>query len=92
MMLVKHSHRKHFIDDSAHDKEKKSCENCDWVLVASHNAIEKLKTKVDEVISVLVPAGLYEVGAFYRDFEKVNGEEAKRYVFAETHKEMRKAN
>jgi len=48
------------------------------VPVASHNAIEKLKTKVDEVISVLVPAGLYEVGAFYRDFEQVNGEEAEQ--------------
>jgi len=92
MMLVKHSHRKHFIDDSAHAKEKNPAKIVIGVPVASHNAIEKLKTKVDEVISVLVPAGLYEVGAFYRDFEQVNGEEAKRYVFAETHKEMRKAN
>ena len=91
MMLVKHSHRKHFIDDSAHDKEKKSCENCDWVLVASHNAIEKLEAEVDEVISVFVPEQFYGVGAFYEDFEQVNDEEV-IYYLQKLIKEMRKAS
>ncbi len=61
------------------------------VPVASYSAIGKLETEVDEVISVVVPAQFYGVGAFYENFDQVDDQEV-IYYLQKLGKEMRKAS
>lgn len=50
------------------------------VPVASRSAIQKLSSKVNEIISVLVPDDFYGVGRYYEDFEQVSDEEVMMYL------------
>jgi predicted phosphoribosyltransferase len=61
------------------------------VPVASHKAIWTLKSEVDEVIAVIVPAEFFGVGAFYKDFEQVDDDEV-IYYLQKFKKEMKKAS
>jgi predicted phosphoribosyltransferase len=45
------------------------------VPVAPPDTIERLRSEVDEVVCLLVPAFLGAIGSFYRDFRQLEDEE-----------------
>ena len=50
------------------------------VPVSSQDAVEKLSSEVDEVISVLAPSVFYGVGSFYENFREVDDNEVAYYL------------
>jgi putative phosphoribosyl transferase len=58
--------------------------------VASKSAIEKLKQKVDEVVTLIIQEEFRSVGEFYQDFEEVTDKEVMFYL--EKLRELKKAS
>jgi putative phosphoribosyl transferase len=50
------------------------------VPVSSQDAVQKISTEVDEVVTVLAPDVFYGVGAFYESFKQVDDKEVLFYI------------
>ena len=50
------------------------------VPVSSQDAVERLSSEVDEVVTVLAPSIFYGVGAFYENFREVDDNEVAYYL------------